>query len=89
MKMKMVQVSEETHKRLKVGAANANVSLKDFVEKLSIKNISGTPFDVSKFSVADKLEVFEDITLNMYKEEMTKEQELDYVRIIENIPFHY
>lgn len=86
---KIVKVCEGTHKRLKIGAANSDLSIKDFVYKLAINNINGIPFDVEVHKTDDLIAVFADIAIEMSRryDSMDRKQIDDYKREIENIPF--
>ena len=58
---KFIRVEESTHKKLKIGAANKGVNLKDFVEILAEKNINGVAFDVDAYDKDMLLAVLQDI----------------------------
>lgn len=62
---KFIRVEESTHKKLKIGAANKGVNLKDFVEILAEKNINGVPFDVDAYSKDTLLAVLQDIVIKL------------------------
>ena len=62
---KFIRVEESTHKKLKIGAANKGVNLKDFVEILAEKNINGVPFDVDAYDKDMLLAVLQDIVIKL------------------------
>ena len=62
---KFIRVEESTHKKLKIGAVNKGINLKDFVEILAEKNINGVPFDVDAYSKDTLLAVLQDIVIKL------------------------
>ena len=62
---KFIRVEESTHKKLKIGAANKGVNLKDFVETLAEKNINGVAFDVDAYDKDMLLAVLQDIVIKL------------------------
>ena len=62
---KFIRVEESTHKKLKIGAANKGVNLKDFVEILAEKNINGVAFDVDAYDKDMLLAVLQDIVIKL------------------------
>ena len=62
---KFIRVEESTHKKLKIGAANKGVNLKDFVEILAEKNINGVAFDVDAYDKDMLLVVLQDIVIKL------------------------
>ena len=62
---KFIRVEESTHKKLKIGAANKGVNLKDFVEILAEKNINGVAFAVDAYDKDMLLAVLQDIVIKL------------------------
>ena len=62
---KFIRVEESTHKKLKIGAANKGVNLKDFVEILAEKNTNGVAFDVDAYDKDMLLVVLQDIVIKL------------------------
>ena len=62
---KFIRVEESTHKKLKIGAANRGVNLKDFVKILAEKNINGVAFDVDAYDKDMLLAVLQDIVIKL------------------------
>lgn len=90
MKSKIIKVSEETHKNLKVGAANAGMTIRNFVEEISMRNKKGVAFDVDIYSVDYKIAVMADIIIDMQrnKDKMTSEQKKEFLGTIEEVSFN-
>jgi hypothetical protein len=68
---KMIKVSDKTHKTLKIGASNNEVSMRDFIEKLADKNEDGVILDMDKYSVSELIPVFQDMIVKFQKEVKT------------------
>ena len=89
MKEKFIKVDDKTHKLLKMGAANSELSMKAFICKMADKNINGIPFDVDKHSIADLLAVLGNIFIAIERREeaMTKDEAREFVCLVDNVAF--